>query len=106
MTRWRTALAVGEVQQHMSFPAESEAPASPGRYMFERKRKGPEGVAALKVGDTVMVTPDEDDEIAGPFVGTISREPSYNDIFEQFVYAVKTPEGSEVSVFESQLQPA
>ena len=108
MNTWRTRLAVGEAQQHMhmDMPTEEAERPRPEIHLFEPKRRGPSGDPAFKVGDKVQVTPDEDDDFSEPFVGTVGQEPSYNDIFEEFVYAVRTPEGEEVSVFEPQVKPS
>jgi hypothetical protein len=107
MKTWRTALAVGEAQQHMHMDLpEEEAPREKPTYMFERGPRKPGDAPAFKVGDKVAVTPDEDDDFDQPFVGTIAHEPSYNDIFDQFVYAIHPPDGDEVHCFEKQLQKA
>ena len=108
MTTWRRAFGANDMHQsmHMDMPEEDRAPRSQPSYIFDKKRPGPSGTAAFKVGDMVAVTPDEDDDFGDPFVGKVAQEPSYNDIFAQFVYSVRTPDGDELSVFEKQLQRA
>lgn len=102
MDKWRKALA---------FDVEVGDPEAAVRRLHQWQHGRvhevgePEVPPAYQPGQQVHVTPDEDDEFDEPFVSQVG-EASWNLVFNQYIYPVTAPDGTEYHVLENQVKPS